>query len=120
MAAITRRSFLGGATAGAAALCVLRDPFALAQSRVPIARGGTFSQGVSCGQPSTNGITLWSRVDGLERESRVQFEISPTATSGGWSTVRTRSPRPRTRTPSCSASTTRACSRRARSTSTAA
>jgi alkaline phosphatase D len=77
MAALTRRSFLGGATAGAAALCVLRDPFALAQSSVPVARGGTFAQGVSCGQPSTNGITMWSRIDGLERESRVQFEISP-------------------------------------------
>ena len=77
MAAITRRSFLGGATAGAAALCVFRDPFALAQSRVPIARGGTFAQGVSSGQPTTTGITMWSKIDGLERESRVQFEISP-------------------------------------------
>ena len=73
----TRRSFLGGAAAGAAALVALRDPFAFAQGGVPAARGGTFAQGVACGQPSTNGITLWSRVDGLERESRVQFEVSP-------------------------------------------
>jgi len=77
MAVTTRRSFLGGAAAGVCALAALRDPFALAQSSVPVARGGTFAQGVACGQPTTNGITLWSRIDGLERESRVQFEISP-------------------------------------------
>jgi alkaline phosphatase D len=73
----TRRSFLGGATASVAALALLRDPFALAGSRVPAARGGRFAQGVACGQPTTTGITLWSRVDELDGESRVQFEISP-------------------------------------------
>jgi len=73
----TRRTFLGGAGAAAAALVALRDPFALAQSGLPAARGGRFAQGVASGQPTTNGITLWSRVDGLDRASRVQFEISP-------------------------------------------
>jgi alkaline phosphatase D len=77
MSTLSRRSFLGGAAAGAAALIALRDPFALARSSVPVARGGTFAQGVASGQPTTNGITLWSRIDGLDRESRVQFEISP-------------------------------------------
>ena len=77
MSRTTRRCFIGGAAAGAAALVGLRDPFALAQSGIPAARGGRFAQGVASGQPGTNGITLWSRVDGLERESRVQFEISP-------------------------------------------
>ncbi|MBA2347365.1 MAG: alkaline phosphatase D family protein [Solirubrobacterales bacterium] len=74
--AYSRRTFLGGAAASAAALMAWRDPFALAQSRVPVARGGTFAQGVSSGQQTDSGITLWSRVGGLDRTSRVQFEVS--------------------------------------------
>ena len=74
--AYSRRTFLSGAAAGAAALMAWRDPLALAQSRVPVAQGGTFAQGVSSGQQTDNGITLWSRVGGLDRTSRVQFEVS--------------------------------------------
>jgi alkaline phosphatase D len=43
---------------------------------VPVARGGTFAQGVASGQQTTTGITLWSRVAGLEGgPRRVQFEV---------------------------------------------
>ncbi len=77
--AYSRRSFLGGAVAGSAALLAWRDPFALAQSRVPVAKGGTFAQGVSSGQQTDTGITLWSRVGGLDRTSRVQFEVASDA-----------------------------------------
>jgi alkaline phosphatase D len=75
----TRRSFLGGAATGAAALVALRDPTAFAGPKVPVAGGGTFAQGVASGQPAPNGITLWSKVDGLERAGRVTFEVSPDA-----------------------------------------
>jgi len=72
----TRRAFLGGATASAAALIALRDPFAIAQTGMPVARGGRFAQGVACGQQTPTGITLWSRVDELAAASRVQFEVA--------------------------------------------
>ena len=48
-----------------------------AQSSVPIARGGQFGQGVASGQPGLSGITLWTKVDELERTARLQVEISP-------------------------------------------
>jgi alkaline phosphatase D len=74
-----RRTFLGGAALGAGALALGRSPFdVFAQSGSgPIARGGAFNQGVASGQPSLNGITLWSKVDELQRPGRLQVEISP-------------------------------------------
>jgi len=76
----TRRAFLGSAAAGAGALLLGRDPAALlaegAPSSLPLIRGGRFTQSVACGQQGTNGITLWTRLDGVERTSRLQVEIS--------------------------------------------
>ena len=87
MALLDRRTFLTGAAAGAGTLLALRDPTRAAEaarrqvargarSGLPLARGGRFTQSVASGQPSTNGITLWTHLDGLERTSRLQVEVS--------------------------------------------
>ena len=84
---IDRRTFLAGAAAGAGSLIALRDPTRAAeaarrqvgrsaQAGLPLARGGRFTQSVASGQPSANGVTLWTRLDGLERTSRLQVEVS--------------------------------------------
>jgi alkaline phosphatase D len=77
----TRRAFLGTAAAGAgAALLGGRVPRLGAQgtsgSALPLIRGGRFAQGVASGQQATSGITLWTKLDGVERTSRLQVEIS--------------------------------------------
>ena len=72
---ITRRRFLAGA-GGLALASSLGSASVLAQSGPAVARGGRFAQGVACGQPATNGITLWTKVDELQRPGRMQFEIS--------------------------------------------
>jgi alkaline phosphatase D len=76
----TRRAFLGAAAAGAGGLLLGRDPASLVaqgtRSPLPLIRGGRFVQGVSSGQVSTGGATLWTKLDGIERTSRLQVEIS--------------------------------------------
>ena len=77
---LTRRTFLTGAAAGAGAVLLGADPTRLAaqgsSSRLPLIRGARFGQGVSSGQISQTGATLWTKLDGLERTSRLQVEIS--------------------------------------------
>ncbi len=41
-----------------------------------VARGGRFAQSVASGQPTPNGITLWTKVSELERPGSMQFEVS--------------------------------------------
>lgn len=76
----SRRTFLAGAAAGAGALLLGRDPTRpLAQgtrSPLPLIRGARFGQGVASGQISQTGATLWTKLDGIERTSRLQVEIS--------------------------------------------
>lgn len=78
-ARIDRRTLLRGAAAGAGALVVFREPLsALAEKpRPPFARDVAFTQGVASGEPSPQGITLWTRLEGLERRARVRIEVSP-------------------------------------------
>ena len=75
-----RRTFLAATGAAAAALALGRDPARpaarAARASLPLARGGRFSLGVSAGQPTTGGATLWTRLTELERTSRLQVEIS--------------------------------------------
>jgi alkaline phosphatase D len=78
-----RRSFLSGAAAGAGALAVLGPGDAASAARrrirrqaVPLARDGAFRQGVAAGQPGRTGVTLWTRVEELERRSRLQVEVA--------------------------------------------
>ena len=77
---LTRRSFLATAGAGAGAVLLGRDPTRIgaqtSRSPLPLVRGGRFTQSVASGQQATSGITLWTKLDGVERTSRLQVEIS--------------------------------------------
>ena len=77
---LTRRSLIASAAAGTGALLLGSDPTKLraqgAGSSLPLVRGARFGQGVSSGQLSQTGVTLWTKLDGLERTSRLQVEIS--------------------------------------------
>ena len=79
---LTRRSLITGAGAGAGALLLGRGVGGAAplgrsaQSALPLIRGGRFTQSVASGQQSLNGITLWTKLEGVERTSRLQVEIS--------------------------------------------
>ncbi|CAA9471199.1 MAG: hypothetical protein AVDCRST_MAG30-120, partial [uncultured Solirubrobacteraceae bacterium] len=72
---ITRRRFLAGA-GGLALAGGLTTARSFAQSGPEIARGGRFAQSVASGQPTTNGITLWTKLSELQRPGRMQFEVS--------------------------------------------
>ena len=82
--AISRRALLGGAAVGASSIALLADPLAAAdaarrrvrRSQVPLARAGKFRQSVASGQPTGNGITLWTKLDDLEVRSRLQVEVA--------------------------------------------
>jgi len=79
---IDRRELLGYAGIGTGALIlggVAVDPSVakLARRRkVPLARGGTFPQGVASGMPSQQAITLWSRLEGFSRDRFVNLEVA--------------------------------------------
>ena len=47
--------------------------------KVPLAREGTFPQGVASGMPSQQAITLWSRLEGFARERLVNLEVATDA-----------------------------------------
>ena len=73
----TRRQFVTAASSAAAA--VILAPEALANGNggaSGLARGGRFREGVMSGQPTTRGISLWTRVDGLEGRARVELEVA--------------------------------------------
>jgi len=71
----TRRVFLRSAAAATAGTLLLPGATGLTRAQ-SLARGGRFTQSVASGQPAVNGITLWTKVDGLERTSRLQVEIA--------------------------------------------
>ncbi len=76
---LTRRRFISGAAAGAGAVIVAPQSFALGLANArpaPLFRGGRFADGVVSGDPSANGITLWTRLDGVEGAGRVELEIA--------------------------------------------
>jgi alkaline phosphatase D len=73
----TRRQFVHGAGAVVVGLAVA--PGALANggtAAAPLARGGRFRQGVMSGEPTPGGITLWSRLDGVEQRVGVDLEVA--------------------------------------------
>lgn len=74
--------------AGAAGGLALAGPInyaALArQKRLPFAKGGKFAHGVASGFPWPKAITVWTRLSGIDRSSKLMVEI---ATDEGFSQV---------------------------------
>jgi alkaline phosphatase D len=84
---LRRREFLiAGAGAGVAAASAGPLNYgALARAaRVPDAKGGAFAYGVSSGMPSPSAITLWTRLKGIDRSSKLKLEV---ATDSGFKHV---------------------------------
>lgn len=76
---ITRRRLLTGAAAGAGAVVLAPQSFALGLASAkpaPLFRGGRFSDGVISGDPSASGVTLWTRLAGVEGAGRVELEVA--------------------------------------------
>jgi alkaline phosphatase D len=80
--ALDRREFLGAAGAGAGALIlggVPVDPALAGRARrraTPIARGGSFPQGIASGIPTHRGVTLWTRLNGFDRDRLLHVEVA--------------------------------------------
>lgn len=72
-----RRTFLVAAAAGGAALLTPRAR--AGQSDTGLARGGAFRQSVASGQPTPGAVTLWTRIEDVDRAARMQVEVSPDA-----------------------------------------
>jgi len=75
----TRRQFV--TSAGSFAAATVFAPQALAQGltsarRAPLLRGGKFADGLMSGDPTPNGITLWTRVAGIGGSGRVELEVA--------------------------------------------
>ncbi|HEU0024286.1 MAG TPA: alkaline phosphatase D family protein [Thermoleophilaceae bacterium] len=72
---VSRRGFVHGA--GGLTATVLLVPEALAKpSRRPNLRGGKFAEGVASGDPTTRGITLWTRVSDVEGTGTVELQVA--------------------------------------------
>ncbi|MGI8727585.1 MAG: alkaline phosphatase D family protein [Solirubrobacterales bacterium] len=74
-----RRALAAGATvaAGAAASGLPVNHVARARERrKPVAEAGGFDWGVSSGFPLPRGIVLWTRVEGLDRTSKLTLEVA--------------------------------------------
>ena len=75
----TRRQFI--TSAGGFAAATVFAPQALAQGlttarRAPILRGGKFADGLVSGDPTPNGITLWTRVADVGGAGQVELEVA--------------------------------------------
>ena len=76
---LSRRAFVAGAAglgAAAAAGPALAAVGRRAQAGPPLASPGAFRQSVASGQAATDAITLWTRVEDLDRTSKLQVEIA--------------------------------------------
>jgi len=80
---LDRRELLSYAGLGAGALIlggVPVDPVAAGRAgrrrTPPLARGGSFPQGIGSGQPSQRGISLWTRLEGFDRPQRLRLEVA--------------------------------------------
>jgi alkaline phosphatase D len=74
-----RRRFVRGAAIGAGALAGLDaagTATALSRDARRVASDGAFRQGVASGEPAPHGITLWTRVEGVERRQAVALEVA--------------------------------------------
>jgi alkaline phosphatase D len=74
----TRRQFLRTGAPFAAAVILVPEALASVPGAHASAalRGGKFRDGVISGDPAQNGITLWTRVDGVEKSGTVALEVA--------------------------------------------
>ena len=100
---IDRRTFVRSAlTAGAGVLLAPSAGWSAAQ-KARLATEGAFAQGVASGEPATNAVTLWTRLDGITASANVGYEV---ARDAGFAKVvgsGRRRPTPRLTSPSTSA-----------------
>ena len=74
----TRRQFLRTGAPFAAAAIFVPETIAsgVTARQSAVLRGGRFRDGVISGEPTVDGISLWSRVDGVERAGSVRLEVA--------------------------------------------
>jgi alkaline phosphatase D len=73
---IDRRTLVRSAlTAGAGVLLAPSAGWSAAQ-KARLATEGAFAQGVASGEPATNAITLWTRLDGATASANVGYEVA--------------------------------------------
>ena len=74
---LRRRELLIAGTAAGLTLAAPINYAALARERrLPIAKGGKFAHGVASGYPSPKAITLWTRLSGIDRSSKLKVEVA--------------------------------------------
>jgi alkaline phosphatase D len=75
--ASTRRTFIRSGV-GAGALVLLGTPADVlaARRKLRLARDATFAQGVASGEPGPHAITLWTRLEGLEKPALTGVEVA--------------------------------------------
>ncbi|HXV52282.1 MAG TPA: alkaline phosphatase D family protein [Solirubrobacterales bacterium] len=82
---LRRREFLvGGAAAGLTLAAPLNYAAIARGQRLPFAKGGKFAHGVASGFPSPKAITVWTRLSGIDRSSKLTVEV---ATDKGFNKV---------------------------------
>ena len=85
--ALTRRTVLAGALTAGASLALAPDLLHAAECETECAKtplrsrrrtlpDGAFTHGVASGHPTQRGVTLWTRVDEIDRSGAVQLEIA--------------------------------------------
>jgi alkaline phosphatase D len=77
---IDRRTFLARSGIGTGALILGGVPVVAGAANrrhtVPLAKGGSFPEGVAAGEPAVNSATLWTRLAGHTADRRVTLEIA--------------------------------------------
>jgi alkaline phosphatase D len=76
---IDRRTFVRGAALGAGALILGPASSLLPRNARAAALDGVFRQGVASGEPGQRAITLWTRLDELDRPAVVDLEVATDA-----------------------------------------
>jgi len=74
---LRRREFLiAGAATGAAAAVPLNYAAVARSAKTPVAKNGKFAHGVSAGFPTAKAVTLWTRLSGVSRSSKLTLEVA--------------------------------------------
>ncbi len=76
MPGLTRRHLLRTAAAATPALVLPTGVTAASKRRRRVVRDGAFDCGVMAGVPSTDQVTLWTRLAGVERQEYVRLEVA--------------------------------------------